>query len=42
MISKGVEYSLKYMVEECGWDDMEIVSVSGNYCTDKTSSHKLD
>ena len=35
MISKGVEYSLKYMVEECGWDDMEIVSVSGNYCTDK-------
>lgn len=35
MISKGVEYSLKYMVEECGWDDMEVVSVSGNYCTDK-------
>ncbi|KAK6456151.1 3-hydroxy-3-methyl-glutaryl coenzyme A reductase (HMG-CoA) [Scheffersomyces xylosifermentans] len=35
MISKGVEYSLKYMVEECGWDDMEVISVSGNYCTDK-------
>ncbi|ABN67745.2 3-hydroxy-3-methyl-glutaryl coenzyme A reductase (HMG-CoA) [Scheffersomyces stipitis CBS 6054] len=35
MISKGVEYSLKYMVEECGWEDMEIISVSGNYCTDK-------
>ncbi|RCK60852.1 3-hydroxy-3-methylglutaryl-coenzyme A reductase [Candida viswanathii] len=35
MISKGVEYSLKHMVEECGWDDMEVISVSGNYCTDK-------
>ncbi|SCU78769.1 LADA_0A07492g1_1 [Lachancea dasiensis] len=35
MISKGVEHSLKLMVEEFGWDDMEIVSVSGNYCTDK-------
>ncbi|KAI5955607.1 HMG1 [Candida jiufengensis] len=35
MISKGVEYSLKYMVEECGYADMEIISVSGNYCTDK-------
>ncbi|CAI4049114.1 hypothetical protein SUVZ_13G0650 [Saccharomyces uvarum] len=35
MISKGVEYSLKLMVEEYGWGDMEIVSVSGNYCTDK-------
>ncbi|QLG73081.1 hypothetical protein HG535_0E01650 [Zygotorulaspora mrakii] len=35
MISKGVEFSLKQMVEEYGWDDMEIVSVSGNYCTDK-------
>lgn len=35
MISKGVEYSLKYMVEELGWEDMDIISVSGNYCTDK-------
>ncbi|SCU80958.1 LANO_0B01618g1_1 [Lachancea nothofagi CBS 11611] len=35
MISKGVEHSLKLMVEEFGWGDMEIVSVSGNYCTDK-------
>lgn len=35
MISKGVEHSLKYMVEECGYDDMEIISVSGNYCSDK-------
>lgn len=35
MISKGVEFSLKQMVEELGWSDMEVVSVSGNYCTDK-------
>lgn len=35
MISKGVEHSLKYMKENCQWDDMEVVSVSGNYCTDK-------
>lgn len=35
MISKGVEHSLKYMVEECGYEDMEIISVSGNYCSDK-------
>ncbi|CCF58576.1 hypothetical protein KAFR_0E04250 [Kazachstania africana CBS 2517] len=38
MISKGVEYSLKQMVEEFGWSDMEIVSLSGNYCTDKKSA----
>lgn len=35
MISKGVEFSLKQMVEEFGWDDMQVISVSGNYCTDK-------
>ncbi|CCK70662.1 hydroxymethylglutaryl-CoA reductase (NADPH) HMG1 KNAG_0E04090 [Huiozyma naganishii CBS 8797] len=35
MISKGVEFCLSQMVEEFGWEDMEIVSVSGNYCTDK-------
>lgn len=35
MISKGVETSLNQMVEEFGWEDMEIVAVSGNYCTDK-------
>lgn len=35
MISKGVEFVLKQMREEFGWEDMEIVSVSGNYCTDK-------
>lgn len=38
MISKGCEYSLKYMIEECGWDDMEIISLSGNYCIDKKPS----
>ncbi|VVT55064.1 uncharacterized protein SAPINGB_P004409 [Magnusiomyces paraingens] len=35
MISKGVEYSLKYMAEQCGFEDMEEISVSGNYCSDK-------
>ena len=35
MISKGVEYSLTTMITEYGWEDMEIVSLSGNYCTDK-------
>lgn len=35
MISKGVEHSLKYITEECGWDDMSVIAVSGNYCTDK-------
>nr|ABD66599.1 putative 3-hydroxy-3-methylglutaryl CoA reductase [Tuber borchii] len=35
MISKGVECALHVMSTECGFDDMFIVSVSGNYCTDK-------
>ncbi|CAN6626533.1 3-hydroxy-3-methylglutaryl-coenzyme A reductase 1 [Trichomonascus vanleenenianus] len=35
MISKGVEHALKHMVENCGFSDMEVVSVSGNYCIDK-------
>ena len=35
MISKGVEHALHVMVTQCGFDDMSIVSVSGNYCTDK-------
>lgn len=38
MISKGVEHCLKYMVEEQGWTDMEVISVSGNYCTDKKAA----
>lgn len=35
MISKGVEHALKVMADDAGFDDMVIVSVSGNYCTDK-------
>ncbi|KAF4446098.1 hydroxy methyl glutaryl reductase [Fusarium albosuccineum] len=35
MISKGVEHALSVMATDGGFDDMQIVSVSGNYCTDK-------
>ncbi|KAK9462906.1 uncharacterized protein V1516DRAFT_684294 [Lipomyces oligophaga] len=35
MISKGVEFALNVMVEQAGFSDMHVVSVSGNYCTDK-------
>ncbi|KAI9784355.1 MAG: 3-hydroxy-3-methylglutaryl-coenzyme A (HMG-CoA) reductase isozyme [Peltula sp. TS41687] len=35
MISKGVEHALDVMANESGFDDMSIVSVSGNFCTDK-------
>ncbi|KAM3428831.1 hypothetical protein MY4824_008591 [Beauveria thailandica] len=35
MISKGVEHALNIMSTESGFDDMVIVSVSGNYCSDK-------
>lgn len=35
MISKGVEHALKIMATEGGFEDMSIVSVSGNYCIDK-------
>jgi len=35
MISKGVEHALKIMATEAGFEDMQIISVSGNYCTDK-------
>jgi hydroxymethylglutaryl-CoA reductase (NADPH) len=35
MISKGVEHALSVMAQESGFDDMSIISVSGNYCTDK-------
>ncbi|CAG8953358.1 hypothetical protein HYFRA_00003569 [Hymenoscyphus fraxineus] len=34
MISKGVEYALSVMADS-GFDDMDIISVSGNFCTDK-------
>lgn len=35
MISKGVEHALQVMAQESGFEDMMIISVSGNYCTDK-------
>ncbi|KAH0535977.1 hypothetical protein FGG08_007134 [Glutinoglossum americanum] len=35
MISKGVEHALSVMATESGFQDMSIVSVSGNFCTDK-------
>ncbi|KAL6714006.1 3-hydroxy-3-methylglutaryl-coenzyme A (HMG-CoA) reductase isozyme [Lecanora helva] len=35
MISKGVECALNVMAQESGFHDMSIISVSGNYCTDK-------
>ena len=35
MISKGVECALNLMMNECGFEDMSIISVSGNFCTDK-------
>jgi hydroxymethylglutaryl-CoA reductase (NADPH) len=38
MISKGVEHALHIMSTEAGFDDMAIISVSGNYCTDKKAS----
>ncbi|TVY51425.1 3-hydroxy-3-methylglutaryl-coenzyme A reductase [Lachnellula cervina] len=34
MISKGVEYALTVM-SDSGFEDMNVISVSGNYCTDK-------
>ncbi|KAH7314263.1 mitochondrial 3-hydroxy-3-methylglutaryl-CoA reductase 1 [Rhexocercosporidium sp. MPI-PUGE-AT-0058] len=37
MISKGVEHALSVMATE-GFDDMEIISVSGNMCTDKKAA----
>lgn len=37
MISKGVEAALLDMVKN-GFEDMEILSVSGNYCTDKKAA----
>nr|AAB39277.1 hydroxymethylglutaryl CoA reductase [Schizosaccharomyces pombe] len=35
MISKGVEHALVVMSNDAGFDDMQVISVSGNYCTDK-------
>jgi hydroxymethylglutaryl-CoA reductase (NADPH) len=38
MISKGVEHALTVMSTEAGFDDMRVVTVSGNYCTDKKAA----
>lgn len=38
MISKGTEHALLVMATEAGFDDMSIISVSGNFCTDKKSA----
>ena len=38
MISKGVEEALRIMAQESGFDDMSIISVSGNFCTDKKAA----
>ena len=38
MISKGTERALQVLAEDCGFEDMTIVSVSGNYCTDKKAA----
>lgn len=35
MISKGVEHALNVMANDGGFDDMNIVTVSGNFCIDK-------
>jgi hydroxymethylglutaryl-CoA reductase (NADPH) len=35
MISKGVEHALTVMATESGFEDMNVISVSGNFCTDK-------
>ena len=37
MISKGVEHALKVMADE-GFEDMRVVTLSGNYCTDKKAA----
>ncbi|KAF1978905.1 3-hydroxy-3-methylglutaryl-coenzyme A reductase [Bimuria novae-zelandiae CBS 107.79] len=38
MISKGVEHALTVMANDCGFDDMRVITVSGNYCTDKKAA----
>ena len=35
MISKGVEHALSIISTEGGFTDLEVVSLSGNFCTDK-------
>jgi hydroxymethylglutaryl-CoA reductase (NADPH) len=36
--SKGVEHALNVIATEAGFDDLNIVTLSGNYCTDKKPS----
>ncbi|KAF3483911.1 HMG-CoA reductase [Arthroderma uncinatum] len=38
MISKGVEKALSVMANEAGFEDMQTISVSGNFCTDKKAA----
>jgi len=38
MMSKGVEHALNVMSAESGFDDMQIISLSGNYCIDKKAA----
>lgn len=38
MISKGVEHALACMNEQFGFSDMNIISISGNYCIDKKAA----
>jgi hydroxymethylglutaryl-CoA reductase (NADPH) len=38
MISKGVEHALTVMANEAGFEDMRVVTLSGNYCTDKKAA----
>ncbi|KAL9580015.1 MAG: hypothetical protein Q9212_004746 [Teloschistes hypoglaucus] len=35
MISKGVQEALTVLTRDCGFPDMNIISLSGNFCTDK-------
>lgn len=35
MISKGVEHALNVMSSEAGFADLDIITLSGNYCADK-------
>jgi len=38
MISKGCEEALRVMREVAGFEDMSIISLSGNFCTDKKAA----
>ena len=38
MISKGVEHALHVMATEAGFPDMQTITLSGNYCTDKKAA----